>query len=192
MGEKITKFLDITGKKYNMLTAIKRVKRPRRITYTGAWWLVKCDCGREKIMRAISLRTKNTKSCGCSTGKLMRKARLLEKGLSQKRRVFTYYKTHAKKLGVLFKLDFDKFIEITQQNCYYCRTKPSNIQKSKNNSGNFIYNGIDRKNNNLGYSLKNSVPCCKSCNVAKNNRSEREFYLWIENIIKNRKIKWKK
>jgi len=175
---------DIAGEKYNMLTAIKRVKRPKGMKDTGAWWLVKCDCGKEKVMRANSLRTKNTKSCGCSTGRLMRESRLLEKGLAQKRTVFAYYKTHAKKLNILFELDFVKFIKSTQQNCYYCGAKPSNVQKSRNNNGNFIYSGIDRKNNNLGYTLKNCVPCCKICNIAKNNRSEKDFYIWAEKIVK--------
>jgi hypothetical protein len=39
------KIKDITGNKYNMLTAIKFTKL---IPNQGSMWLFKCDCGKEK------------------------------------------------------------------------------------------------------------------------------------------------
>jgi len=175
-------FVDITNKKFNHLIALKEVKRPKNASGTGAWWLVRCDCGKEKIMRANSLRTKNTKSCGCLTSKLMSESRKLEKGLSQKRTVYRYYERHAEKLKKKFELSFNYFGIITQQNCYYCGAKPSNIQKTHNDNGDFVYNGIDRKNNNLGYTKRNCVPCCKICNIAKNKQTKREFYNWVKKV----------
>lgn len=181
---------DLIGKKFNMLTVISRAKRPKGTRDTAAWWLVKCDCGKEKILRGNSFTRRirrnkvayNTKSCGCSTSKLMSESRKLEFGLSQKRTVYKYYLTHAKKLNKPFKLKFDDFIELVEKNCFYCDSKPKNIAKSNNNNGDFIYNGIDRKDNNLGYTKENSVPCCKICNIAKNKQSIEEFYKWINSV----------
>jgi hypothetical protein len=42
----------------------------------------------------------------------------------------------------------------------------------------FLHNGIDRLDNALGYTTANSVPCCKPCNQAKNDRSVDEFRDW--------------
>ena len=46
-------------------------------------------------------------------------------------------------------------------------------------------NGIDRIDNNIGYTNENSVPCCKTCNFAKNILSESQFYLWIKKIYEH-------
>lgn len=57
------RFIDLTGQKFNNLT----VK-----TYVGAskngnsLWLCKCNCNKEIIVRGDSLRSGQTKSCGCS------------------------------------------------------------------------------------------------------------------------------
>ena len=54
--------IDLTGQKYGKLTVIKRVENniSNRVS-----WLCKCDCGNETIVDSNSLRTGNTKSCGC-------------------------------------------------------------------------------------------------------------------------------
>ena len=52
---------DISGQKYGRLIAIKQVGKDGR----HVLWLFKCDCGNETITRATSVRSGNTKSCGC-------------------------------------------------------------------------------------------------------------------------------
>lgn len=42
------------------------------------------------------------------------------------------------------------------------------------------YNGIDRKNSNVGYTAANCVPACRRCNLAKREDSVSEFVGWIE------------
>lgn len=42
------------------------------------------------------------------------------------------------------------------------------------------YNGIDRVNNNEGYTLLNSLSCCIICNRAKNSLSYGEFIEWVK------------
>ena len=50
-------FKDLTGQKFNRLTAIKYVGNSK--------WLFKCDCGKEIIVRTADAKSGNTKSCGC-------------------------------------------------------------------------------------------------------------------------------
>lgn len=87
-------------------------------------------------------------------------------------------------------LTFENFLILTKQNCYYCGTPPNNKLKSdsKNNSQyykdncEFIYNGLDRINNDLPHDQENVVPCCANCNIAKSNHSYEEFMNWIAKI----------
>ena len=50
--------------------------------------------------------------------------------------------------------------------------------------GRYIYNGVDRKDNNLGYTIDNCVPCCHRCNSMKSNLSYQNFIQHISNIYK--------
>jgi len=61
---------DITGIKYGYLTALKFIKRDK----THYSWLFKCDCGNEKIMDRIHVKSGHSKSCGCMVSKLCKKA----------------------------------------------------------------------------------------------------------------------
>ena len=46
-------------------------------------------------------------------------------------------------------------------------------------------NGIDRIDNNLGYTVQNSISCCKKCNYAKHKMSYDEFIELVTNIYNN-------
>jgi len=50
-----------SGDKYNRLTAISFHHKVRYDQY----WLFKCDCGAEKVIRTSHVRSGATKSCGC-------------------------------------------------------------------------------------------------------------------------------
>lgn len=55
------KLIDLTGKKFEKLTVIKRVG-----TKQGSpLWLCECECGNSMFVITRSLMTGNTKSCGC-------------------------------------------------------------------------------------------------------------------------------
>lgn len=55
-------FKDITGQKFNMLTAVELVRIEKGI---GAIWKFKCDCGNEVTVRHNCLQSGHTTSCGC-------------------------------------------------------------------------------------------------------------------------------
>src|ERR1039458_3417387 len=56
-------FLDLTGQRFVSLVALERT--PRVGKRTSASWKCQCDCGNIKNIESASLRSGNTKSCGC-------------------------------------------------------------------------------------------------------------------------------
>lgn len=55
------KAIDLTGKRFGRLTVLSFVEDHRQ----GTYWLCRCDCGNEKVIKGQSLREGWTKSCGC-------------------------------------------------------------------------------------------------------------------------------
>jgi hypothetical protein len=51
------------GNKHNMLTLVECVEKARG----GHKWLVRCDCGTEKVISVRDVVSGHTKSCGCMT-----------------------------------------------------------------------------------------------------------------------------
>ena len=174
------KLIDLTGRKFNRLTVIKRSYPNSK--YGRARWLCKCTCGNEKIIAANHLINNGIKSCGCLVIENMRnnKYARIEPGLSNMHSRITMYKRSAKIRGYDYNLTEKQFAEITQKPCYYCGAIPNNKHKQKESNGDYIYNGIDRVDNNKGYTIDNVVPCCKTCNSAKGRLTLQEFKDWIE------------
>lgn len=54
-------FIDITGKKFNNLTVIRRIENKGKYTI----WECLCDCGKLTSARGTAIRNGGTKSCGC-------------------------------------------------------------------------------------------------------------------------------
>ena len=63
------KKLDLTGRRFGRLTALAPARDARGHTA----WRCRCECGNEVVVRAGSLRTGNTRSCGCLQGNQLRK-----------------------------------------------------------------------------------------------------------------------
>lgn len=61
---------DLTGHTFGKLTVLCRVPPKEDTKKRTAWWLCRCECGRETVVDSNSLQTRNTQSCGdCSWGK---------------------------------------------------------------------------------------------------------------------------
>ena len=183
------RFIDLTGKKFGRLMVIRRSLNNK---WNKTAWLCKCECGTEKIILGKSLTSKiePTKSCGCINAELCRSGIKSRKkfGFASMNYLFLKYRAFAKKHKRKFKLTKEQFFKITQQDCYYCGAKPTNIMKSMKKKifyGDYIYNGLDRSNNEKGYTMNNVVPCCKHCNMAKNNRTVQKFKEWVKRIYDN-------
>lgn len=81
--------------------------------------------------------------------------------------LWSNYRRKAKNRGHEWKLTREQFYSLTQGNCTYCSLPPLQKVWNRNPKLSYKYNGIDRMNNELGYTAKNCVPCCKECNQIK-------------------------
>jgi hypothetical protein len=173
-------FDDKTGRRYGRLVVlglsyIETLKSGKKRSI----WLCQCDCGNKCKIRATNLTCKITKSCGCLAKEKMndfiqdhvKKA----PGIRCRNIIYSSYKIGAKKRKLGFDLSIEQFVELTSKNCFYCGELPSNIKKSEYGHGEFIYNGLDRINNNLGYTLSNVTPCCAKCNFMKRALKQKDF-----------------
>lgn len=61
-GQHLGKPRDLTGQKFNMLTAIKRLETSAN---AGYFWECLCDCGNTTKVTLGNLTTNHTRSCGC-------------------------------------------------------------------------------------------------------------------------------
>lgn len=106
-------------------------------------------------------------------------------GEASKNRLIKEYQRKAAARGLTFRLTRQEFYDLTRSNCYYCGSEPSNVFKNnRDRDGFYIYNGIDRLKNNVGYTSLNSVACCKRCNFAKAQMTEQEFMQMVDEIFK--------
>ena len=89
---------------------------------------------------------------------------------------FSNLKSRAKRKQITFTLTFEEYSQLLSQPCFYCEGVLP------------IYGGgLDRYDNTKGYTNKNSVPCCRTCNVLKMDLSILEFFARIETIYKRLK-----
>lgn len=105
----------------------------------------------------------------------------LPPGEASARHLYYVYRRSAKKRSLEFNLSFNDAIEIWKQPCSYCGAEPQIVyQHNPNSNGGIIYNGIDRINNDLGYTKDNCTSCCKICNFAKRNQDLEDFKTWVK------------
>jgi len=169
------KIKNLDGKKFGRLTAIKRDTKKK-----GTYWICKCGCGKEKSINASSLVEGNTKSCGCLAKEICRTTK--NGRPTELNGIHRQYKMDAKKRGYVFDLTLDDVEQLIKNNCFYCGIPPYRTYKSHRTSEDYLYNGIDRINNDVGYVKNNCVTSCKPCNRAKDIMSYVEFVNWIKRI----------
>jgi hypothetical protein len=165
--------------------------RKRQAFIRRPQWICKCTCGNTRIVQQNWL--KRFDCCvECANKRTLRQntERVLslntnldsirapgEVGL---RIVFGKYQAHAHKKNREFKLTLEQFKNITSSNCYYCGSVPSKTQTVGKKlktimRSEYNYNGIDRVNNQVGYTIDNCVPCCSTCNFMKRDFRVNEF-----------------
>lgn len=180
------KAIDEVGNRYGKLTVTERHGLDNQGVIT---WLCLCDCGNEVIARGRDLRYGNIVSCKCERIKRAHantEKRKLPKGDAALNSLFSSYKHGAKKRGLQFTLTKKQFRSLTQSDCHYCGRSPFAVYGNWSNSGLngcYVYNGIDRKNNDFGYVVDNCVPCCKSCNSAKSDMSYSDFIDYLDCLV---------
>jgi hypothetical protein len=177
------RYEDLTGQRFGRLVCVNITDK--RNKSRAAYWNCLCDCGNYKLIGIRALKQGNTRSCGClqieiqkrrlSGNKIGRKTQ----GQSGFTQLYTGYKQNAKRKGNEFSLTKEQFRQLVTSNCFYCNRPPNqvrnpmgvtNISKDTLEHGKFIYNGIDRKDNSIGYIIDNVIPCCMRDNYIKGSK----------------------
>lgn len=153
-------------------------------------WICRCRCGAEKRFWKVSAISRQ-KTCGCGID---------EAGLTAKQRRSMLsrmqgYKSGAKSRGFDWELTYRDFVEVATGHCFYCNLEPktwdcvTNAPSIKKDSPNIKpedyeikFNGVDRLNSDLGYTLGNVVPCCVNCNRSKSDMSFDNFRDHVERM----------
>lgn len=172
---------DLVGQAFGEWVVVKRGRpRPNKHLY----WLCRCSCGKEKEVATTTLRSGQSQSCGHGRG--FKKGHIpvtrLPEGQAACRDLFVTYRNGAKRKGVAFDITFDDFKSITQQPCVYCGSPPTHEYYRNRTYGAYIGNGIDRKENALGYTIHSAVSCCLECNYAKRDKSYDAFINHIRRV----------
>lgn len=86
----------------------------------------------------------------------------------------------AKARQINVNLKEEEYKDLISLGCMYCGV---DLSATKGVS-------LDRVDSSKGYTSDNVVPCCRRCNVAKNDMDSSEFFDWIDRVyeFKNKKI----
>jgi len=172
-----SKDINLVGMVFGRLTVKSNAGRRDGCRY----WNCLCLCGRQTVVKTAELRNRSVISCGCSKVDRL-KAKHKAWGESCMLDVVCSYRHNAKVKGLECSLSVDEFSSLFAGNCYYCGRPPSNVKRRNNRHGPFVYNGVDRIDNAVGYVPGNVVSCCKKCNYKKSNDNQSEFLEWVRSI----------
>jgi hypothetical protein len=175
------KLVNLEGKRFGALFVMDIITN-RKKGYV--YWKCRCDCGKEIDARGSSLISGGIRSCGCLQKKRAWESNSLPPKLASLRSLYRKYKKSASDRKYSFNLDIEYFKKLTSSNCYYCGIEPYRINnnRTKRENEHYVYNGIDRIDNSIGYEIENCVPCCRECNVSKGERTTEEFINWIKRV----------
>lgn len=191
--------LNRVGLRYGRLVVEEYVGKDHR---NKLLWKCKCDCGNEKIVVGDNLSSGRSRSCGCLNAEfLKRKGNQYATFSDRKDAIWNVLYSELKKRHKKFSgdiLSFELFKEVSSKPCAYCGTSNSRIirdrrydKRSSTTKGGLMsdttlkINGIDRIDSGIGYTKENCVPCCPTCNCAKNAMTQDDFKQWIRRVYKH-------
>lgn len=153
-----------------------------------SWWM-KCNCGVEREVNWKNYLKGKTRSCGCYRHEVLKTREpgrnVLPHGVAARNSLMLTYKRGAIKRGYVFDLTVEQFTELTSSNCHFCNRPPNrtHFPIAKGVNGAYQYNGIDRRDNSLGYVFENCLPACTECNKAKNTLTYDEFIAYLDALV---------
>jgi hypothetical protein len=168
------KYNNVLGKKYDDIIVISLFDKNKKGQLI---WECKCKCGDITFATSTDLERGRRRYCDNCKDTSSKDSPI--------KSLYGNYKRNAEKRNYEFNLTFEEFKLLISKDCEYCGSPPMQILKKKMAKYGIVYNGIDRRNNKLGYSKENSVSSCKFCNLAKSTFSENEFLNWIKRLRKN-------
>lgn len=177
---------NLLGKQFGRLFTVEilGVSNKRKIIYR-----CECSCGSFVNVNGNALTQKVTTSCGCITkerlsskehGRLKITVSIEDRFING---VLATYKYNAKRRNLPFNLTKEQFHSFIIKNCFYCDSSASNKWTcADRDHESFMYNGVDRIKNDLGYEINNCVTCCSLCNSMKLSLKKDEFLEQIRKI----------
>lgn len=103
------------------------------------------------------------------------------------RKLYQNYKGKAGKEGRRFELTLEDFVRLIEMDCAYCGQPPlQEYRPQKNYKTPAIYNGIDRMDNQDGYTIGNCAAACKVCNRAKRDLTKEQWEAWQHGLCEHR------
>ena len=140
---------------------------------------IKCGIESTKSLKAILASKEHCSSCE------VKKRRVPT--LDAPRNCVKYsYISGAIERGYSFELSEQDFDNLIFGNCFYCGQEPTehkgDLRLNKTNLP-FKRNGIDRLDNNLGYTKENCVTSCFKCNKMKSDLNYSDFMEHLNKIV---------
>lgn len=179
------RFKNELNKTYGNWLVLSFVKTDKNVSF----WLCRCSCGTEKIVRGNTLRNGHSTSCGVCSHKPTNI-------LAPFKKIYGQYRNRTLKRGLEFNISLEEFIDKTQESCFYCGKAPfekrAAYSRRRYSLGiekdvTAVFNTLDRIDSSKGYYLANIVSCCFDCNQLKSDRSLSDFYKKIEEIYEHGK-----
>lgn len=174
----------IPGTKTGRLTTIGLDHKDK---YGHSYCKFLCECGRITIQAAANVAIGEVVSCGCYRDEVLvrlHEAQRFPEGVAAFNSLYSVYRSAGKSREYEFSLSKEEFFLLTKGCCEYCGVVPHRVWKGSSRCMSpYVYNGVDRIDNSLGYTTNNVVSCCLTCNRAKNNLSLEEFQKWIKRLI---------
>ena len=161
------KLIDLTGKTFGKLTVIEHCGKIKG--NSEHYWKCQCECGNETLVKGSSLRSGNTKSCGCGKYDGIKKYNMDQ---SEKSKILIGEKFG--KLTVIEDIGFKQQVEGHSRRWYRCQCECGNIKEVMGNllkqgqslscgkcnfssRGEFMINEI-LQNNNINYEYDTVFP----------------------------------
>ncbi len=154
------------------LNSYRRGNNQRQVNF----WLVECTNCKTVCEKDINnmQRSKGCRECG-----------LLPRGRIGLGKLYRTYKAGATVRGLGFQLTVEEFESLTRLRCFYCGKLPDLISSCGAEWGSYLYNGIDRKDSDVGYILSNCLPCCHICNRGKLTMPFEDYCAHVRQMYRN-------
>ena len=162
-------FVNLSGTKIGKWSVLNVAEKRNNVYY----FMCRCDCGTERKVARNGLSRGRSLSCGCTKN--------VASGMGTLKRLYGVYRRNAQKRKIIFALSIEEYTQLIQEPCYYCGDNPR-FNKAIKNHGGYYANGVDRRDNTIGYVKGNCVPCCSTCNYMKRSMSVDDFINHIKKI----------
>ncbi|KKM85696.1 hypothetical protein LCGC14_1286380 [marine sediment metagenome] len=162
----MAKLINLIGKKFGKLIVIKKTDKNKWGNY---YWLCKCDCGKEKIIRGNNLKSGVTKSCGC-----LNIEKIIERFTTHGQAKTKTYKSWADMIQRCTNPKHKRYKDYGSRGITVCKRWQNSFVDFLEDMGESPEGcSIDRINNNKGYKKSN----CKWSTRKEQMRNKRSNHL---------------